>query len=222
MFLLYEFGRWSAVLMSFPFCWLLFKQKVYYEDKRVQNRRVRGGALIVSNHFCPLDYIMNVILFFPRKLYIVAAEMAFKNKLFRFSMKFWGGIEANRNTKSVRFIIESAKEIKNGHLVQIFPEGHNTKDGKIQPFYPGYVAIALRAKAPIIPVITDGNYGLFKRTHVIIGKPIDLRTYLNGESYTKEDMLRINEIFYQKALELQAELHRRIQQGRQKRKELSQ
>ena len=210
MILLYEFGRWSAVLMSFPFCWLFFKQKVYYEDKKVQGRRVRGGALIVTNHFCPLDYILNVLVFFPKKLYIVAAEMAFKNRLFRFSMKFWGGIEANRKTKSPRFILEAAKEIKKGHLVQIFPEGHNTKDGKIQPFFPGYVAIALRSNAPIIPVITDGNYGLFKRTHIIIGKPIDLHAYLTGEKYTKQDILRINEIIYQKAQDLQEELHRRI------------
>ena len=210
MILLYEFGRWSAALMSFPFCLLFFKQKVYYEDKKVQGRRVRGGALIVSNHFCPLDYIVNALVFFPRKLFIIAAEMAFRNKLFRFSMKFWGGIEANRKTKSPRFILEAAKEIKNGHLVQIFPEGHNTKDGKIQPFFPGYVAISLRSNAPIIPVITDGNYGLFKRTHIIIGKPIDLRQYLTGEKYTKQDILRINEIIHQKAQDLQEELHRRI------------
>ena len=216
MFLLYEFGRWSAVLMSLPWYWLFFKRKAFYEDKKVQGRKVRGGALIVSNHFCPLDYIVNVGLFFPRKLYVVAAEMAFRNKLFRFSMKFWGGIEANRNSKSVRFILESAKEVKKGHLVQIFPEGHNTKDGKIKPFYPGYVAIALRAKCPIIPVITDGNYGLFKRTHVIIGKPIDPCEYLAGEKYTKQDMLRINEIIYQKAQDLRNEI-----EIRKKRKEIS-
>lgn len=212
MILLYEFGRWSAVLMSLPWYWLFFKRKVFYEDKKAQSRRVKGGALIVSNHFCPLDYLVNVVLFFPRKLYIVAAEMAFRNRLFRFSMKFWGGIEANRETKSPRFILEAAKEIKNGHLVQIFPEGHNTKDGKIQPFYPGYVTIALRSKSPIIPVITDGNYGLFKRTHVMIGKPIDVRDYLTGEKHTKQDILRINEIIYQKAQALQEELHRRIRE----------
>lgn len=212
MILLYEFGRWSAVLLSLPWYWLFFKRKVYFEDKKVQSRRVKGGALIVSNHYCPLDYLVNVVLFFPRKLYIIAAEMAFRNKLFRFSMKFWGGIEANRKTKSPRFILEAAKEIKNGHLVQIFPEGHNTKDGKIQPFFPGYVAIALRSQSPIIPVITDGNYGLFKRTHVIIGKPIDLRDYLTGEKHTKEDILRINELIHQKAQALQEELHRRIRE----------
>lgn len=199
--------------MSLPWYWLFFKRKVFYEDKKAQSRRVKGGALIVSNHFCPLDYLVNVVLFFPRKLYIVAAEMAFRNRLFRFSMKFWGGIETNRETKSPRFILEAAKEIKNGHLVQIFPEGHNTKDGNIQPFYPGYVTIALRSKSPIIPVITDGNYGLFKRTHVMIGKPIDVRDYLTGEKHTKQDILRINEIIYQKAQALQEELHRRIREN---------
>ena len=218
----YEVARLIGVISGLPVHWLFFKRKVYYEDKKVQGRRVRGGALIISNHFCPLDYVMNVVLFFPRKLFVLTLPLVFRSKLMRTLMKFWGGIEVNQESKNPRFIIEAAKEIKNGHLVQIFPEGHNTPDGKMHPFYPSYVAIALRANAPIIPVITDGNYGIFKRTHVIIGKPINPRDYLTGEKYTKEDMLRINEIIYQKAQDLRAEIDRRIQENRKTRKEISQ
>ena len=126
-------------------------------------------------------------------------------------MKFWGGIECDRRTQSARFIIEAARELKKGHLVQIFPEGHNTPDGKMHPFYPSYIAIALRGNAPLLPMVSDGNYGLFKRLHVMVGDPIDLKQYLTGEKASREDIDRINDIIYKKMLALQAELEQRIQ-----------
>lgn len=131
-------------------------------------------------------------------------------------MKFWGGIECNRVTRSPRFIIESVRELKKGHLVMIFPEGHNTPDGKIHPFYPSYITIALRGDAPLLPVISDGNYGLFKRVHVMVGDPIDLKQYLTEEKPTREDIDRINGIVYEKVLALRAELDRRVQADKKK------
>ena len=73
-------------------------------------------------------------------------------------------------------------------------------------FKPSYVLIALRAEAPIIPVITDGQYGFFKRVHLIIGKPIDLWDYCTSEDPTKEEIMALNDIVYKKCLELQREL----------------
>ena len=133
-------------------------------------------------------------------------------------MKFWGGIEANRVTRSMRFVSQSIREIKCGHLVQIFPEGHNTDDGTIKPFYPSYILIALRANAPIVPVITDGNYGLFKRVHMIIGDSIDLSQYLSDSKAKKEDIARLNDIVYEKVLQLRKELDRRVEGDKERRK----
>ena len=112
--------------------------------------------------------------------------------------------------------LEAARELKKGHLVQIFPEGHNTPDGKMHPFYPSYIAIALRGNAPLLPMVSDGNYGLFKRMHVMVGDPIDLKQYLTGERASREDIDRINAIIYHKMLDLQAELERRIQEDKKR------
>ena len=215
--MLYEIFRWIGVITGYPFKWLYFKNKVYYESENTP-KRVRGGALIISNHFNPLDYVLNCFIFFPRKLYVVASEHAFKNSFLRFGMRFWGGIEANRVTKSMRFVSQSIREIKRGHLVQIFPEGHNTDDGTIKPFYPSYILIALRANAPIVPVITDGNYGLFKRVHMIIGESIDLSQYLSDSKAKKEDIARLNDIVREKVLQLRKELELRVEGDRERRK----
>ena len=217
MTVLYEIFRWIGVITGYPFKWIFFKNKYYYENERA-TRRVKGGALVISNHFNPLDFVMNVFVFFPRKLYVVASEHAFKNALLRFGMKFWGGIEANRVTRSMHFVSESIRTIKKGKLVQIFPEGHNTDDGTIKPFYPSYLLIALRAEAPIVPVITDGGYGFFKRVHLMIGEPIDVSQYLTDGKCTKDDIHRINDIMYQKVLSLREELDRRIQEEKRGKK----
>ena len=206
----FEIFRWIGVVSGYPFNWIVFKRKVYYENDKATTK-IKKGALIISNHYNPWDYVFNVFTFFPRQLYVVASEDAFRNKLQTFGMKFFGGIQANRVTRSMRFVTESVKELKKGHLVQIYPEGHNTDDGTIKAFYPSYILIALRANVPIVPTVTDGRYGLFKRVHMIVGEKIDLAEQITGERYTKEDVERLNEMVRNKVLELRAELDRRIE-----------
>ena len=204
-----EFLRILGVISGYPFNWLFFKRKTYYEDKKACRRCFRGGNLIISNHYNPLDYVANCFVVFPRKLYVVASEDGFRNPFRKYGMIFWGGIQANRVTGNMHFVAESVRTLRRGKLVQIFPEGHNTDDGTIKEFYPSYILIALRARCPIVPVVSDGNYGFFKRLHVIIGKPIDLYDYLAGDKHTREDIPRLNEIVRGKVLELREELEKR-------------
>jgi 1-acyl-sn-glycerol-3-phosphate acyltransferase len=121
-------------------------------------------------------------------------------------MKFWGGIQANRNTKDMSFIDKSASLISKGKLVQIFPEGRNTDDGSIKRFYPSYLLIALKAGAPIIPIISDGSYSLTKRTHIMVGDPIYMQDLFESPTPDKEELSRANDAVRQIALDMHAEL----------------
>lgn len=209
--------RWIGVITGYPFKWLFFKTKIYYENERA-TRRIKGGALVISNHFSPLDYVQNVFVFFPRKLYVVSTEEPFKNPIVKFAfIKFWGGIEANRTTMSMRFVSQSIKELKKGNLVQIFPEGHNTDDGTIKSFYPSYLLIAYRGNVPMIPVVTDGEYGFTKRAHLMVGEPIHLSDYLPEKARTS-DIEGVNDIIRQKILDLRVELDKRIESDKRGKK----
>ena len=207
-----EIFRWLALITGWPVQLLVFKRKTYYEDRRVQGRRVRGKALIVSNHFSVFDYMVNLFLFPFRKLYVVYWPQ--NSKRIRWGMKFFGGIVSDRDVMGLRFMDESVKTLEKGRIVQIYPEAYISEDGRMDEFKPSYVLIALRAEAPIIPVITDGQYGLFKRVHLIIGKPIDLWDYCTSEDPTKEEIMELNDIVYKKCLELQRELEARKQNKR--------
>ena len=205
--MIYEIFRVIGVILGYPFLVLFFKKKTYYVDKKNTNLK-KGGKLIVSNHYNMFDYVFACYIVAPRKLNVVASEMPFKSKITRFGMKFFGAIEANRETRSMRFVDVCADVLKNGQLVQIFPEGRNTPDGKIHEFKPSYTLIAHRAKVPIVLVITDGNYGLFKRTSVIISEEIDVSKFINPTSKitSKEERENLNNYIYKRALELREEL----------------
>lgn len=203
----YEIFRIIGLVTGYPFQLLFFKRKTYYVDKK-NTHLFKGGKLIVSNHFGMLDYVLTSFIVFPRKLNVVASEIPFKNKLLKFGMKFFGVIEANRETKNMSFINKCANVLKKGQLVQIYPEGKNSPDGKIYEFKASYTLIAHRANVPIVLVITDGNYGLFKRTNVIISEEIDVSKFMDVNSKTtkKEDRESLNNYIHTRALELRAEL----------------
>ncbi len=206
---IYEIFRVIGILSGYPFNWLFFKKKFYYENKKKQGKFIKGGAVIISNHYNPLDYVSNVFVAFPRKLNVVASEDAFRNPFFAFGMKFWGGIMADRRTFSLKFTDISADIAKKGQLVQIFPEGHNTPDGEIKSFYPSYILIAIKANVPIVPIISDGRYGFFKRLHVMIGEKIYISDYLDINNYTRNDIYRANESIRNKILALKDELDKK-------------
>ena len=211
--MIYELFRWIGLISGYPLQLLFFKRKTYYEDKGEQGRRVRGGALVISNHYSPLDYVMNMFLFPFRKLHVVMSEVTFrgrKKKIFKFLTKFHGGICSDRDIMGMKFIDDSVEVIENGGLVQIFPEAHITTDGDMHEFKTSYLMIALRSDAPIIPVIIDGSYGFFKRSHVIIGKKIYLSDYCTSLNPTKEEILALNDIVYKKSLALKEELDLKI------------
>ena len=218
---MYEFFRWLGLITGYPLQLLFFKRKTYYEDKKEQGRFVKGGALVISNHYHVFDYFVNLFLFPFRKLYVVMSEVNFRRKWFKHIAKIYGGICSNRDVKGMKFMDESVELLEKGKLVQIYPEAHITLDGKMHDFKPSYILIALRSGAPILPVVIDGNYGLFKRAHVLIGKKIYLSDYCSSPNPSKEEIIALNTMVQNKVHELKEELDRRVQQdkiGKKRRK----
>ncbi|MBE7056548.1 MAG: 1-acyl-sn-glycerol-3-phosphate acyltransferase [Ruminococcaceae bacterium] len=209
---MYEFFRWLALISAWPAQLIWFKKKIFYQDRKSQGRKVKGNALVISNHYSALDYMVNLYVFPGRKLYVVLSEMIYQlSKFFYFGMRCFGGIQSRRDIMGMGFIDEAVKVLEKGKMVQIFPEAYtNDKDKVMQPFKPSYIMIALRSGAPIIPVITDGNYGLFKRVHVIIGEKIYISDYCTSENPSREEIQKLNDMVFYKCLELQKELDTKI------------
>lgn len=197
------FFRLLAIITGWPLQLIFFKRKTYYEDKKAQGRHIKKEAIIISNHTSIMDYMVNIFIFPFRKLYCLIAEVIYnKGTLMRFILSCMGGIKVDRNSKDLSFVDDAVKVLNKGKLLQIFPEGRISDNKKMFPFSPSYILIALKSGAPIVPVVTDGNYGLFKRTRVIIGKKIYLREYCNSSNPTKEEIEKLNLMVTKKINEL--------------------
>lgn len=189
---------------------LFFKPKVYYLDQKVQGRKLPKPCILMSNHTSLMDFPLYLILFPRRTIRFLMAEVLFrKGKLFSWFLKSLGGLYVDRDGMSFDFVGQSLEILEKGGTVGIFPQGRLPVGGKPFPFKPSISYIALRCNAPIVPVYTDGNYGLFKRSHVMIGTPITLPP-VEEEDLTKENYERLTRYLEQQEYKLKEELEQRL------------
>ena len=191
---------------------IFFKWKVYYEPGAEKGKKLPKGSILMSNHRSIWDFILYLMVFFRTTVRFQVAEVIYeKNAFIAWVLKSFGSIRVNRFDFDFSFIEESEKILKDGERVGIFPEGQLPRGGKMSRFTPSCALIALRSGADIIPVYTDGNYGLFKRTHLIIGRKISLRQFCGTEDLSKEILRSCNDHLLGRILELEAELKRQME-----------
>ncbi|MBR2476680.1 MAG: 1-acyl-sn-glycerol-3-phosphate acyltransferase [Clostridia bacterium] len=201
------FVKLTGVLPAY----LFLKPKVYKVNKS-SKRFLPKKAILMSNHVSLLDFVLYVLIFLWRNIYFLIAEVMFnKGKLFAWFLYKIGGIFVDRNACNFSFVEESLDVLENNGVVGIFPQGRLPVNGKPFPYKPGIVLVALRTDAPIVPVYTDGNYGLFKRTHVIIGEEIYLKDYINHDGeVTNEEIASLTKMLEEKNYALKEELEKRM------------
>ena len=194
---------WFVKFTGLPAAWLFFKPKVYYVDKRKQSLKLKKSCILMSNHKSLMDFVLYLCLFWKRNLHFLMAEVLFnKGKLFSWFLFSLGGIYVNRDNVDFGFMADSIEVLDNGGVVGIFPEGRLPVNGKPFPFKSGIVYIAANCDAPIVPLYTDGNYGLFKRANVVVGTPIYLKDYFEGNNPDTRKIEELTRMLENKTLEL--------------------
>ena len=204
--MLTEFFNGFVKVTGWPAYKITFRPKVYYEDKSVQGRHIKGAAMVVSNHTSVFDYALLLFVFFTRTLRVQMAEALFQKQPLGLFLKMMGGIYVNRNTHDFGFLSESEEHLRKGRVVGVFPESRIPLKGEETPlpFKPSAAYLALSADVPVIPVYTNGAYFNFKkRARVIIGKPMYPRDYTDDSSDDKENIRRFSNAMRQRIIELE-------------------
>ncbi len=183
---------------------VIFNMSITYEDKKVQSRFIKGPAIIVCNHTSVWDYAALMFVFLYRTLRCQMAEVLFKKPLLGKFLKIMGGIYVDRHEMSSGFLGESGRILKEGGVVEIFPESRiPLKDEeKPLPFKPSAALIALKAEVPVIPVYTNGCYFTAKRAKIVIGKPINVHSLVDPEKTDRENVMMISELLRTRVKEL--------------------
>ncbi|MBO7378057.1 MAG: 1-acyl-sn-glycerol-3-phosphate acyltransferase [Clostridia bacterium] len=192
-----------------------FRTKIYYEDKKAQGRRIKGPAIIISNHTSVYDYAVILFVFFWRTLRYQMAELLFRKRLLRNFLKSMGGIFVDRDAHNFSFVGKSEEILKRGGVVGIFPESRLPREGEPRPleFKPSAAYLALSSGVPIIPVYTNGSYFKRARARVIIGKPVYAADLASPDKTDKENVAAVT-----KALRDRIILLRETLDGRTKEK----
>lgn len=174
------FGIWLWANSSF---WLMGKRlKIEGKEHLQKGKRY----VLIANHASLFD-ILAVMAFQPGVSWF-GHERLTKIPVFRNFLKKIDYIPIKHgNVRNAKNVIEQASKKANGLTIAIFPEGTRTPDGKIKPFYRGFVHVLKNAKMELLPVTLNGFYHL-KPKHrftinfdaklkVTIHQPIDPQYY---------------------------------------------
>ncbi|MBR5005820.1 MAG: 1-acyl-sn-glycerol-3-phosphate acyltransferase [Clostridia bacterium] len=187
----YVLFNWFAKLTGWPGALLLFRAKVFYEDKETKNAYLKGPAVIVCNHTSIFDYVQLMFVFFRRTVRFQTAEVLYEKKGLARLLKMLGAVYVDRDAKDFGFVPKSEEILDRGGVLGIFPESRLPLKDEERPleFKPSAAYIALAMNVPVIPVYTDGRYfKVFKRPHVTVGKPIDLFDYYDPDVSERENL----------------------------------
>ena len=181
-------------------------------NKKLQSRRIRGKAIVVSNHRAVWDFALMIFLFWSRSLRCVVGEVMYqKNAFMTFFLRAIGGIKVERQTHDFSFIGRCKKILDKGGVVEIYPEAminQHPENGMLE-FKPSVVYLALESGAPIIPVYNEVKYFGGKRGAVMIGEPIYLRQLYDDNLSDKENITNLTQVLRNKILELKDELEQK-------------
>lgn len=182
----YDFVKITAAIPGL--IWL--RPKWVSVDSR--SRRIRGRALVVSNHNRFYDPISLMVALFYRRFRFVATqelfEGKFKNWLF---YRVFRCIPIDRTNLNMQTLREVNEALKNDELVALFPEGHVLSGDRngMGSLNSGMVLMAAQGKSPLVPVYMMPPKKLYNRLRIAIGAPIEVNA--RGPMPTMDEIARI-------------------------------
>ena len=179
--MLYSFAR--AILI--PIFLFFYNYRVIGRDNVPKD----GAYIACANHVNMIDPIF-VGISLPRRMYFMSKAELFKNKLMGALLHGLGAFPIKRGEADIKSIKTSLKLLGNGKVLALFPEGTRNKTSEVVA-EPGIAMLAIKSKVPVVPVAIISSYKFFKRTKVIIGKPIELTEY-HGRKLLNEEYLKIS------------------------------
>jgi long-chain acyl-CoA synthetase len=217
----YPYPRWA---MHFPFTWIRFVvYHVFFLPLTLIMCRVRTigvekltkvkpPVLFVSNHVTDVDAALIISALPWRWRYRMAIAMAGEIlREWRVNSKVWYALGAAlfnvfslpRQSGFRQSFAYAGEAVDRGFTIMIFPEGTETKDGRMQPFKAGIGLLVSELKVPVVPVMLRGLFEAKKRgqrfvkpgtVSVTFGEPITFSAEETPAAITNE-LHRIYKIF---------------------------
>jgi 1-acyl-sn-glycerol-3-phosphate acyltransferase len=158
---------WLVAQPAFFIARILFLPKA----NGLQNIPKDGGFVIAFNHIANLDSVL-VSATARRQLHFLAKielSRGWKGKI----LNGVGIVPIDRDRRNSEALGAAVQVLKKGGVVALAPEGRTNRSEELAPFKFGAVAMAGRAKVPIVPAVIVGRYLPFRRKiSITYGKPM--------------------------------------------------
>ena len=139
---------------------VMYRLKVVHPERFPEE----GAAVLVCNHVSFVDWLI-VASSCKRPIRFVMYHGFFKPWYLRWFFRDAKAIPiapAHESMATMRAAFDRiARELEDGELVCIFPEGKITSDGELNAFKPGVEMIVRRTPVPVIPLALVGLWGSF-------------------------------------------------------------
>lgn len=192
----YDFVKLTAAIPGLVW----FRPKVLYASEAAK-KKIKGGALLISNHTAVFDPIYLQIAVWYRRHRFVCLKEFFEGRGGWFFKSFLC-IPIDRENFNISSFREITDHLKRGELVSMFPEGHiNDETEGVAAFKSGMVLMAIRSGVPILPVYVRRFEGFPHRLTMAVGEVIDV-TKLYGGRPTMSQIEEISSLLYEKEDEL--------------------
>lgn len=124
----------------------------------------QGAAVLVANHISFIDWFI-ITAACRRPVCFVMDHNMYKHPLLGWLFKLSKAIPiapAKEDPKRLEeaFLLIS-KQLREGNLIGLFPEGKITFDGRVNPFKPGVERVLAQDPVPVIPMALQGLWGSF-------------------------------------------------------------
>ena len=173
--LLMDFVRLTGALPGLV--WLRPKRR--YTSAQAK-QRIRGAALVISNHTGFLDPVFTMLTLWYRRQYFVCHQAFTETKAGPFFRATGCLIPIDADNFGVGSFRAVTDSLKGGKVVTIFPEGH-INGGQMLTFQSGMVLMAMQGHCPIVPLFIKPRRHWYSRLEVIVDAPVDVAALCGGK-----------------------------------------
>ena len=178
-----------------PFAFVVYKgfnlfSRVFFKlevDGLENLRSMKRPFIIAPNHQSYLDPFVltsNYSLDVFRHTFHVGASQFFQSSFMQWVAAMLRVVPIDADTQLMKAMKAGAIGLRNGHVLNIYPEGERAYDGELHDFKKGAAILATELDLPILPVALDGLQNVWARNSwriraakvkIRIGKPFYAR-----------------------------------------------
>ena len=178
----YPIGK--LIIPPIASCWI---KKV----NGLENVPRKGPFIIAANHASYMDHLIIVCIFVKhtnQKVHFLSKKEHFDNPLKAAWHSYAGAIPLDREKGGKEALRWAIKALKHGKIIAIHPEGTRSPTGKLMKGKTGAAQLALKTKAPVVPVGLIGTFEIlpkgkyipkFKKATMNVGKAMHFPEYYN-------------------------------------------